>query len=158
MLWSHWLRGAVRICFSMGCQVRLSMNPPSLLKLLGCSISVASFTRRSMYPSVLTSLYRSVSLNFIHFTTLMMETVSETSDFITLLTRLSARENFIEFCRRESFKTYISAFAWRQRKTKQTCIEMADRRPSGCTLTSSRQCWHVCRCCITCSLTTPVAP
>ena len=34
------------------------------------------------------------------------ESVSETSDFINLLRLLSAREKFIEFCRRESFKTH----------------------------------------------------
>jgi hypothetical protein len=35
-----------------------------------------------------------------------MKSVSETSYFINLLTQLSTRESFIEFCRRENFKTY----------------------------------------------------
>ena len=62
LLQSHWLPGAVCSCFSMRCQVRLSMKVPSLLKLLECScISMASFTRRSMYPSVLTSLCFTIS-------------------------------------------------------------------------------------------------
>lgn len=33
----------------------------------------------------------------------------ETSENLHMLTRLSSRENLIEFCRRESFKTYIIA-------------------------------------------------
>jgi len=33
--------------------------------------------------------------------------VPEMSEKIHILTRLSTRENFIEFCRRESFKTCI---------------------------------------------------
>jgi hypothetical protein len=33
-----------------------------------------------------------------------MELISETSDLTNLLTLLSARENFIEFCRPENFK------------------------------------------------------
>jgi hypothetical protein len=32
--------------------------------------------------------------------------VRETSENLDILTRQSARENFIDFCRRESFKTY----------------------------------------------------
>ena len=41
-------------------------------------------------------------------TTLMIETqlVSETPDFTNILTRLPARKNFIEFCRRVTFNTY----------------------------------------------------
>jgi hypothetical protein len=37
-----------------------------------------------------------------------MELVSEMSEFINYLMWLSAREHFIEFCRRESLKTYIT--------------------------------------------------
>jgi hypothetical protein len=40
-----------------------------------------------------------------------MELVSETSDFINLLKRLSARENRTVFFLRESFKTYIRKMA-----------------------------------------------
>jgi hypothetical protein len=36
-----------------------------------------------------------------------MELISETLEFINLLTRLSAQENFTEFCGRENFKIYI---------------------------------------------------
>jgi len=35
------------------------------------------------------------------------ELVLESSENLHILTRLSARENFIEFCRRESFKTSL---------------------------------------------------
>jgi hypothetical protein len=45
----------------------------------------------------------------VDVTTLMMEaeTVSETLDCNAVLTRLIAREDFIAFSRRESFKYYI---------------------------------------------------
>ena len=36
--------------------------------------------------------------------------VPETSEYIHILTRLAARENFIEFCRRQSFKIYYPLF------------------------------------------------
>ena len=36
-----------------------------------------------------------------------MGLVSETLDFIIHLTRLSAPEDFIEFCRHKNYKTYI---------------------------------------------------
>jgi len=35
-----------------------------------------------------------------------MELATETSENLLILTRLSARENFTDFFRRESFKTY----------------------------------------------------
>ena len=38
-----------------------------------------------------------------------MELVSETFEFINHLTLLSARENVIEFCRRENFNSYKTA-------------------------------------------------
>jgi hypothetical protein len=58
---------AVRSCLSRACQVRLSMNPLSLLlKLLGCScISMACFTRRSVYLlSMPVSLFLWISCSF----------------------------------------------------------------------------------------------
>jgi hypothetical protein len=49
---------------SLGCQVLLSMNPLSVLKLFGCDcISVASLTRLSTYPFTLSSLW--ILLNFL---------------------------------------------------------------------------------------------
>jgi len=41
------------------------------------------------------------------------ELVSETSENFHILMRLSARKYFIEFCRRESFKTYNVSFPHR---------------------------------------------
>jgi hypothetical protein len=51
-----------------------------------------------------------------HITTLMMESVSETSAYLNHVTRLSARENYTEFCRRENYKTYtfkLVTFFWK---------------------------------------------
>jgi len=35
------------------------------------------------------------------------ELVAKTSENLRILTRMSARQNFIEFCRRENFYAYI---------------------------------------------------
>jgi hypothetical protein len=61
--------------------------------------------------------------------TLMMDMrlVSETSDLITPLTRLFARETYIEFCRRENFKTDITDDNFVSRKAMQTFL-----RPEAC--------------------------
>jgi hypothetical protein len=45
-------------------------------------------------------------LHHIHIIPLMMEMVSETLGFYPQLTWLAAREDFIEFSCRESFKSY----------------------------------------------------
>jgi len=37
-----------------------------------------------------------------------MEIIPETLEKLHILTRLTTRENFVEFCRRESFKAYIN--------------------------------------------------
>jgi len=47
------------------------------------------------------------------------ELVAETSENLHILTRMSARENFIEFCRRGNFYAYIPLYSfifhWTQR-------------------------------------------
>jgi hypothetical protein len=50
------------------------------------------------------------SVSILRESDLRMETerVSETSEVFKQLTRLSAREKFIKFCRPESLKTYMS--------------------------------------------------
>jgi hypothetical protein len=42
------------------------------------------------------------------------ELVPETLEFKQKLTRLAAQEDFIEFSRREIFKSYTSAFTWQR--------------------------------------------
>jgi hypothetical protein len=46
--------------------------------------------------------------------------VPETSENLHIMTQLSAWEYFIEFCRRESFKTYITT-AYDSKKNSDSC-------------------------------------
>ena len=58
------------------------------------------------------SIIRMMRLSLLMALMIEMKLISETSAFINLLTRLSARETFLAFCRHENFNTYITVCSY----------------------------------------------